>query len=348
MNVRLACFAVLSSLVAVACSAGDTSSPGGGTTPTGGGTTDPPATTSPGKGTPTPTPTPSPTTPPTPIQTETWADGKTLTTSIDIVAGAVVTITPGAKITVAAGVSITVHGTLTGDAKANHASITGPSWDGIIVASGGTLTLTGVDLGGAGIQANAGDKSATYDYGTITSGNFTVDKGATLDTHHAAFVMGGSTSVSGTFTASYLDYAGSDITLDDPTATVSVADSKLTATGGDFFVSNTGATLHVEYSVISGSHCPFHFTTLGVYTLDHVATRGNAFGQMFYNPDTTPNTISFSSFEDPHFDQTDRLNVININDTYIKTMETIGAVKQKNISYVPVTAAAPRGRPGPG
>ena len=345
MNVRLSSVAVILSLVAVACSGGDTESPGGGAPSSSGGAKDPPATSS--GGTPT-TPT-APALPATPTQSDTWNDGKVLTTSVDIVAGAVITIAPGAKITANAGVTITVHGSITAAAKDNHAKISGTttSWGGIVVATGGALTLAGVDLEGGGIQANTGNTSAKYDYGTITTGAFVVDKGAKLDTHHAAFVKGGSTTVSGAFTATYLDYAGSDITLVDPAATVSVADSKLTATGGDFFVSSSGALLNVAYSVITGSHCPFHFNALGKYTLDHVATRGNGYGQMFYNPDTTPNTISYSSFEDPSFDQTGRTNEINIDHSYIKAKSTVGIVRITTPASGPVTAAAPRGVPGP-
>jgi hypothetical protein len=277
-----------------------------------------------------------------------WTDGMAITTNLDIVAGATVTIAPGAKITVSDSVTITVHGTLTADAKTSHASIIGTTWGGIVVAGGGTLTLSGVDLGGAGIQANAGDTKAEYDYGTMTSGKFTVDKGATLTTDHAAVVMGGFSAVSGAFTATFLDYAGSSINLSDATATVSVADSKITGQGGDFFVSEAGTLLHVEYSVVTGSHCPFHFDSLDKYTFDHVATRGNQYGEMLYNSETTPNTISFSSFEDPYFDQSDRANEIDIDNSYIKSKNTVGVVKITKPASGPVTSAAPRGTPGPG
>jgi hypothetical protein len=266
---------------------------------------------------------------------------------VDIVAGAVVTITPGANITVGAGVTITVHGTLSGAAKDKHAKLGGGSWGGITVESGGTLALTGVDLDGAGIHAATGAKSATYDYGTITSGAFVVDKGAALTTDHAGVVQGGGSTVAGSFTATHLDYAGSSITLVDGAATVSVADSKLTATGGDFFVSSAGTLLHVEYSVITGSHCPFHFDGLNKYTLDHVATRGNGYGQMLYNAETGPNTISYSSFEDPSFDQTGRSTEVDIDNTYIKAKSTVGVVKITKAATSPVTSAAPRGTPGP-
>ena len=344
MNVHLAHVAAACTLL-MACSGGDPETPGPGKTPGSGGTKDPTGTSAGGGDTPTTPPVPA--LPATPTQSDTWSDGKVLTASVDIVAGAVITIAPGAKITANAGVTITVHGSIEAAAKDNHAKISGNGWGGIVVATGGALKLSGVDLDGAGIRANTGNKSATYDYGTITTGAFVVDKGATLATHHAAFVKGGSTTVSGAFTATFLDYSGSDITLVDPSATVSVADSKLTASGGDFFVSSAGALLRVEYSVITGSHCPFHFSALGKYTLDHVATRGNGYGQMFYNADTTPNTISFSSFEDPSFDQTDRANQIEIDNTYIKAKSTVGIVKIRSPATAPVTAAAPRGAPGP-
>lgn len=347
MNLRISGVAVVLSLFAFACSGGSPDSSGGGSTPTGGGGTDTP--TPGGSSTGTPTPAPTSSTPPTTVSSnDTWADGKSISSSIDIAAGATITIAPGAKITVASGVTITVHGTLTADAKTNHASLSGSGWSGIVVASGGTLTLSGVDLSGAGIETNAGDAKASYDYGTINGGAFTVDKDSALTTDHAAFVNGGSSTVKGTFTATFLDYAGADIMLTDVTANVSVADSKFTASGGDFFISSAGAMLHAEYSVITGSHCPFHVDSLEKYTFDHVATRNNQYGLMLYNTDQTKNTISYSSFEDPNFDQTGTANEVDIDHTYIKSKNTVGIVKITTAANSPVTAAAPRGTPGPG
>jgi hypothetical protein len=243
-----------------------------------------------------------------------------------------------------------VHGTLQSAAKAKHAKLTGTGWAGIVVASGGTLSLVGVDLAGAGIEAKGGNTAASYDYGTITGGSFTVGVGGKLKTDHAAVVQGGSSAISGSLTATFLDYSGPNLSLADASATVSIADSKFTGggTGSDFLTSQAGALLHVEYSTITNSHCPFHFDGLTKYTFDHVATRGNGFGQMLYNTDTGPNTISYSSFEDPSFDQTGRTTVLAIDHSYIKAKTTVGAVTISTPASGPVTAAAPRGTPGPG
>ena len=328
---------------------GQSPAPGGAST---GGST--PAPTPSSTGTPTPAPT-STGTPPamggggTTVDTETWSDGKQITASIDIAAGATVTIDPGATVTVSSGVTITVHGSLEASAKAKHATLTGTGWTGIVVASGGTLALTGVDITGAGIETQSGEAAAAYDYGTITGGAFSIDKGSTFTTDHAAVVQGGGSTVAGTITATFLDYSGSNIALSDPTASASFADSKFTGggEGTDFMTSDGGMLLHVEYSVITNSHCPFHFDTLTQYTMDHVATRGNGYGEMLYNSDVGPNKISYSSFEDPSFDQTDRMDTINIDNTYIKTKSTVGIVTITTPASAPVKAAAPRGTPGP-
>jgi hypothetical protein len=259
-----------------------------------------------------------------------------------------VSIAPGATINVSNGATITVHGTLTASDKASHAKLTG-TWGGIVVAQGGTLSLTGVDLNGAGIHVNAGDKAAAYDYGTMTGGTFTVDKDGTFTTDHAAVVQGGASTVGGTFTATFMDYSGQSITLNDAAATVSVADSKITGagTGTDFFTSEAGLLFHAEYSVVTNTHCPYHFDNLAKYTIDHVASRSNGYGPMLYNPDPGPNTISYSSFEDANFSQTDRTTTINIDHTYIKSKATVGIVNITTAASAPVTAAAPRGLPGP-
>ena len=338
--------AVLIAIAAVGCSSADPAPIGGNPShgnSSNGGTTAPP--------TPSATATTPPsTTPPTPETSGTWSDGKQITANLDIVAGATVTIDPGATITVSPGVTITVHGTLQSSAKAKHAKLTGMGWAGIVVASGGTLSLVGVDLSGAGIQANGGDTAASYDYGTITGGAFTVDAGGKLTTDHAAVVQGGSTSVAGSFTATFLDYSGTNLSLTNAAATVSLADSKFTGggTGSDFLTSQAGALLHMEYSTITNSHCPFHFDGLTKYTFDHVATRGNGFGLMLYNDDVGPNTITYGSFEDPSFDQTGRTTMLAIDHTYIKAKMTVGVVTIATAASGPVTAAAPRGTPGPG
>src|SRR5262249_49547323 len=116
----------------------------------------------------TPMPTTTGTMMPTPMtKDETWTDGKQITAAIQIMPGVTVTIAPGAKVTVADGVAITVSGTLTGTSTTTHAQLFGNAWTGVTVATGGTLTLSGVDITGSqtGLHVQTGATLATYDTG---------------------------------------------------------------------------------------------------------------------------------------------------------------------------------------
>jgi len=295
-----------------------------------------------------------------PVNTETWGDGKMITANVDIVAGATVTISPGAKITVSDGVTITVHGTLTASAKTGHATLTGKAWTGIIVASGGSMNLTGVDLENStsGIHVNGSDTVAKYDYGIMTGGMFTVDTLGTMTTDHATVVKGGSSLVNGSLAATFLDYAGSDMGMSDPNATVSVIDSKITGTGGDFFVPGAGKLLHISYTTIDSTHCPVHFNGIAKVEMDHVTTGGSGttstsgFGLMIYMADPGPHTISNSNFNDPSWDQTQRTAVINVSNTFIKghtqakPPTVVGQVTFSGLQSTAISGAAPRGTPG--
>lgn len=294
----------------------------------------------------------------TPVTSDTWGDGKAITANVDIVAGGTVTISPGATINVSPGVNITVHGTLTGAAKASHAKLTGTGWGGVTVASGGSMSLTGVDLENTttGIHVNGNDVLAQYDYGTMTGGMFTVDVGGTFKTDHAAVVKGGTTAVNGAFTATFLDYSGANVTMGDPSATVSVTDSKITGggTGTDFFEPSAGKLLQISYTTIDSTHCPIHVSGVAKFALDHITTGGtgtsstSAFGLMVYNPENGPHTVSYSNFNDPNWDQTQRTATITIDHSFIKaTPATVGKVTITAPQSQLVAGAAPRGTPGP-
>ena len=297
---------------------------------------------------------------------ETWTDGKMIPANvdIDIASGAKVQIAPGAMISVAPGASITVHGSLAAASKDDHVKLSGSNWKGIVVAGGGSLALQGVDIEGAkvAIQVNAGNVAAAYDYGTITGGSFKVDANATLTTDHAAFKQGGFSFVSGTLNASFLDYSGAGIALGDANAEVFVADSKISGVGGDFFTANGGKLLHVEYTTIDNTHCPFHFNAISKFEIDHVTTGGmatastSAYGLMLYNADAGPHTISYSNFYDPSWEQTRPTAVINVTNTFIRNVSAkAGQVtfmpadsNGNNAHTTPNTDALPRGMPGPG
>src|SRR5215472_1672558 len=140
-------------------------------------------------------------------QNATWADGHQISSSVAIAAGVTITIAPGAKVTVANGATIVVNGTLTASsATPTHASLSGSSWGGIVVASGGTLSLDGVDITGAStaLHTQGGNGTSTYNDSTITGAAtpFQVDVGSQLSTTHGT-VAGtlGSSTIDGTLTA---------------------------------------------------------------------------------------------------------------------------------------------------
>lgn len=224
---------------------------------------------------------------------ETWADGKHLDTSVEIGAGVTVVIAPGATITAASGVTITVKGTLKAASDRGHAKITGDGWDGIIVASGGTLALDGVDLTNAltALNTQASNAGAAYDNGTISGSKtpFLVDAGSKLSTTRAS-VTGtkGETHISGAFTASHLDYDSNGreglVTLAS-TAVLVVDDSTLHGSGpvGDMIVARAGAaSVHVAFTEIKNVHCAFHFDSVTTFEVDHVNAHDNAFAFMMY------------------------------------------------------------------
>jgi hypothetical protein len=294
------------------------------------------------------------------VNTETWDDGKAITANVDIVAGATVTIAPGAKIMVAADVTITVHGTLNAAAKANHAKLTNAtSWGGIVVASGGTMNLVGVDLENAtsGIHVFANDVAAEYDYGVLTGGMFTVDANGTFKTDHVTVAKGGASTVNGTFTGTYLDWSATSLSMGDAGASVFVGDTKITGVGGDFFTPSAGKLLHIEYSTIDSTHCPVHFDGITTFELDHVTTGGtgstsnSGWGLMLYMAEPGPHSIKNSNFNDPYWDQTQHGVTINVDHSWIKSVgpkPAVGAIviTNKQTSAAGNPDAKPRGAVG--
>ncbi len=242
----------------------------------------------------------------------TWDDGQSLSTNITIPAGTTVTIEPGAKVDVGAGVTITVAGTLTASAASRHASLTGASWIGVVVASGGTLQLDGVDITGASaaLDVQAGG-TAEYDDGTIlqSAASFTIAKGGTLGMKHSALTgAAGTCNVAGTFTADYLTYTGGGTGLFDGIVTtdigakLSVEDSTFTGPGEngplhDMLVAQNGAAqFHVAYTTIKSMHCGFHFDTLSELDVSYVNDDTNAYGFMLYGSGGAgPFTVTYSN-----------------------------------------------------
>jgi hypothetical protein len=251
--------------------------------------------------------TPSPTPTPTPVPmtgNQTWNDGQQISGAITIMPGASVTVAPGAKITAASGTSITVQGTLTASSQTTHASITGTSWSGIIVASGGTMQLVGVDLAGAGIDVKGGATAASYDYGAISgaSSPFAVEAMGKLETSHSTVSAMGASSVAGELDAAYLDYNtnGSEgIYSQNAAAILKIDNSRLYGTGtssGDF-ISISGASLvHLAHTEIHGVHCAFHFNAVDTIDVSYMDIHDNSYGFMLYGSSNTgTRSITYSN-----------------------------------------------------
>jgi hypothetical protein len=244
-------------------------------------------------------------------QDETWADGKSIGTSVVVAKGVTVTIASGASITVAAGRSIRIEGALNAKSAAAHAKIAGTGWTGIVVASGGKLSFDGVDISNASLTLDVqSGGTATYDHGAIVGTPFKVDAGGTLSTAHAS-VTGptGRSNILGSFTASYLDYDENDqhaIWAMDPTATLFIEDSTFHNSGPlgaeaapDVLTVAKAASFHIAYSDISGAHCGFHFQGSGdKIEIDHVTVRHvtNA-ADVWGSSATGSHTITSSNFE---------------------------------------------------
>jgi len=245
---------------------------------------------------------------------ETWENGKVLETPTVIGPGATVTIAAGATIQAVDGITITVQGTLTaaGGAEATLTS-SGAStrWAGLLVASGGTLDLTNVDITNAdgAINIEGGATSASYTSGTITASKapFVVETGAKLTTSHATVVGSlGTTHVQGELDASYLDYDGNGndgITCESDAAILNISDSELHGTSGalgDMIVSYEGAgTISLQYSEIKNVHCSFHIERVTNMNVSHVTSSGNSYGFMMYGSlDTGTRTIDSMNIED--------------------------------------------------
>ena len=114
-------------------------------------------------------------------------------------------------------------------------------------------------------------------------------------------VAGGASSVNGAFVATYLDYdkgSNEGISLSDASATFSAEDSTFHGSGGgDYLVASGAKSFHLAYSIVSGSHCPFHFNSVTHYDVDHSTIQSNAYGSMLYNADVGPHSFSNSNFE---------------------------------------------------
>ncbi len=241
---------------------------------------------------------------------DTWADGKHITSNLTIPFGSSVTVAPGAKVSFAPGITVTVQGTLKGGGRAAHAKLGGTPWGGIVVVTGGTLDLDGTDIATAETALMVQGGSASFQYGTIdASGPFQVDKPGTLTVAHATVkAPTKAAAVIGKLTATFLDYdAGiyEGIVAQDDGASVSIEDSKLHGTGNennDLVAAKGAATVHVAYTDFNAAHCGFHFDAVTSFDIAHVSIHDGSFGFMLYGSSTAngARTITASNIFNNH------------------------------------------------
>jgi hypothetical protein len=288
------------------------------------------------------------------IGSESWANGKMIPASVTIKAGATVDIAPGATVTAAAGVSITVKGTLSVSAAASHAKLTGANWKGIVIASGGTLNVDGLDIENAetGMWTQTGSLGATMLDSSITSAAapFKMEPGSKLTfTKSKVLKSTGSSQIAGTFAASYMAYdkgSSEGLELNDAAGSMTISDSTLTGVGGgDYVVSRAGALVKVEYTTITGSHCGLHFDAVDKFIIDHVSDDQNSYGAMLYGSGAGPNQVLSSNIrntdKDLDFSGTNGATTIDRSFTGGKNALATNA-KVTNPATVPVPDAKPR------
>lgn len=288
------------------------------------------------------------------VGSETWKTGKQLAASITIKAGATVDIEPGATVTAATGVAITVKGTLSVKAASLHAKLGGTNWKGIVVASGGTLNVDGLDITDAeiGMFAQTGNLEATMLNSSITNAKtpFQMEPGSKLTFTKSKVVKAtGASNIAGTFIASYMEYdkgSNEGLDLDDAAGSMTISDSILKGLGGgDYVVSRKGALIKVEYSTISGSHCGLHFNNVDKFIIDHVSDDQNSYGAMLYGSGAGPHQIIASNVRstDKDLDMSGVNGPLSISGSFTGGKNTLQAnATITNAATAPIANAKPR------
>jgi hypothetical protein len=202
-----------------------------------------------------------------------------------------------------------------------------------------------------------GAASAEYDTGTISASlaPFTVASGGALTTKHGTVTGAlGTSTVSGSLTASYLDYDSNGrpgITTMAPTAQLSIEDSTLHGSGpvADFLVSSGGAAkFHVAYTNISSVHCGFHFDSVSEFDISYSNIDGNAYGFMLYGSGGNgPFTVTYSNLYSNasyDYDAEGNNSPITFDNDYTDdpTSDTNNVVTTTNAQTAMVTGTGPR------
>jgi hypothetical protein len=172
----------------------------------------------------------------------------TLDADLVIAAGETLRVGPGVTFTAATGVKVQVEGALiaTGTAQAPVRFLGAGmprSWHGIVVASGGSITLTHVEIGGAtyGILAQPGS-DFTVDYAEIGTSFKAAVLQADGSFDHTKFHASGDPTFSPV----------NEVSIDDVNGTLTIIDASPTVTNASF----DGSAALVDMVRIGGNSSP--------------------------------------------------------------------------------------------
>lgn len=223
------------------------------------------------------------------------AQAVTLDKDLVIPAGKVVRVGPGVTFSAAPKVTIQVQGTLIVAGTAESPSkfmgtAAGPnSWNGIVVASGGSLQMDHAQVGGATLGIHT-LKGSTYDIDRVTFD--TSFKGAVLESDgkidHSRFLATVPPTIS----------LAVDVTIDDPNGTLTIMNASPTVTNSEFI----GASMFTDLVRVGGNsapvfdhdmfkaaHCGFHIfgATTSFTKITNSVIDGMSYGVMAFTAKPT-------------------------------------------------------------
>jgi hypothetical protein len=185
-----------------------------------------------------------------------------LTTDLVIPKGKTLRVGPGVKFSAKSKIKVDVQGTLVVEGSASAAtSFMGDgqpeSWQGIVVASGGSLTLTHVQIG-----------NAQYGLHALPGSSFAVDHALFDTSFKGAVLQANGTIAHAVFKAELLFPAVTDeVAIDDPNGYLTIIDASPTITNSRFdgsgglndMVRIGGmASPTFDHCFVNNSHCGFH------------------------------------------------------------------------------------------
>lgn len=224
-------------------------------------------------------------------------EAQTVTLDKDLVipAGQTVRVGPGVTFNAAPKVTVQVQGTLivAGTAESPDkfmGTAAGPnSWNGIVVAAGGSLQMDHAHVGGATLGIHT-LKGSTYDIDRVTFD--TSFKGAVLESDgkidHSRFLATVPPTIS----------LAADVTIDDPNGTLTIINASPTVTNSEFI----GASMFTDLVRVGGNsapvfdhdmfkaaHCGFHIfgATTAFTTITNSVIDGMSYGVMAFTAKPT-------------------------------------------------------------